>query len=131
MALQLGTATRTAMGDRLVTDADTGTLKIFSGAVPANCAAADPSGTLVSFTLPSPALTNASGTVTKSGTWTFTASATGTGASFRMYTSGAVCFAQGNVTATGGGGTMEIDNTSIANGQTGTVTAVTLTIGGA
>ena len=119
------------MGDRLVTDADTGTLKIFSGAVPANCAAADPSGTLVTLTLPSPALSNASGTVTKAGTWAFTASASGTAASFRLYTNGGTCFAQGNVTATGGGGTMEIDNTSIASAQTGTVTAVTLTIGGA
>jgi hypothetical protein len=43
----------------------------------------------------------------------------------------AVCFAQGNVTAGGGGGTMTIDNTSIAIGQNGTVTNVTITVGGA
>jgi len=35
------------------------------------------------------------------------------------------------VTASGGGGTMEIDNTSIAIGQNGTVSAVTITVGGA
>jgi hypothetical protein len=119
------------MGDDVVTAADGGTMKIFSGAVPANCAAADPSGELVDETLPSPALTNTSGTVTKAGTWAFTGAAAGTAASFRLYTSGAVCFMQGDVTATGGGGVLEIDNTSIAIGQAGEVTAVTITIGGA
>jgi hypothetical protein len=32
---------------------------------------------------------------------------------------------------TGGGGTMTIDNTSIAISQNGTVTSVTITVGGA
>jgi hypothetical protein len=131
MALQLGVTLRTAMGALVVTDADSGTLKIFSGAVPVNCAAADPAGELVDETLPGPALTNTAGVLTKAGTWAFTGAAAGTAASFRLYTSGAVCFAQGNVTTTGGGGTMEIDNTSIAIGQAGEVTAVTITIGGA
>ena len=131
MALQLGTTLRNAMAGDIVTAADGGSLKIFSGAVPANCAAADPSGTLTTATLPSPALTASAGVCSKAGTWTFTGSANGTAASFRLYTSGAVCFAQGNVTATGGGGTMEIDNTSIATGQNGTVTGVTITVGGA
>jgi hypothetical protein len=131
MALQLGTALRTSMGDDIVADAAGGALKIFSGAVPANCAAADPAGELVDATLPSPALTNTSGVLTKAGTWTFTGAAAGAAASFRLYTGAAVCFAQGNVTASGGGGTMEIDNTSIAIGQNGTVSAVTITVGGA
>jgi hypothetical protein len=48
MAAQFGTALRSGMGDDVVTAAAGGTLKIFSGAVPANCAAADPSGELVS-----------------------------------------------------------------------------------
>lgn len=131
MGLQLGVAARTSMGAVIVTAADAGTLKIFSGAVPVNCAAADPAGELVNETLPGPALTNTSGVLTKAGTWTFTGDASGTAASFRLYTSAAVCFAQGDVTATGGGGTMTIDNTSIATGQAGEVTAVTITIGGA
>jgi hypothetical protein len=38
---------------------------------------------------------------------------------------------QGNVTATGGGGDMTIDNVSIAAGQQVTVTSFTLTAGGA
>ena len=131
MALQLGTTLRNDMAGDIVTAADAGTLKIFSGAVPANCAAADPAGELVDLTLPSPALSASAGVCSKAGTWAFTGAAAGTAASFRLYTSGAVCFAQGNVTASGGGGTMEIDNTSIAISQAGTVTSVTITVGGA
>lgn len=131
MALQLGTTLRNTMAGDIVTAAAAGSIKIFSGAVPANCAAADPSGALTTATLPNPALTASAGVCTKAGTWTFTGSATGVAASFRLYTSGAVCFAQGNVTATGGGGTMEINNTTINATQNGTVTGVTITVGGA
>ena len=131
MAMQFGTTLRTDMADEVVTAAAGGTIKIFSGAVPANCAAADPSGALVSDTLPTPALTNTAGTLSKAGTWSFTGDAAGTAASFRLYTSGAVCFAQGSVTATGGGGDMMIDNTSIAVGQAGEVLTVSIVVGGA
>lgn len=131
MAMQFGTTLRTDMADEVVTAAAGGTIKIFSGAVPANCAAADPSGALVSDTLPTPALTNTAGTLSKAGTWSFTGDAAGTAASFRLYTSGAVCFAQGSVTATGGGGDMTIDNTSIAVGQAGEVLTVSIVVGGA
>lgn len=131
MAMQFGATLRTDMAAEVVTAAGGGTLKIFSGAVPANCAAADPSGPLVSDTLPTPALTNTAGTLSKAGTWAFTGDAAGTAASFRLYTSGAVCFAQGSVTATGGGGDMTIDNTSIAVGQAGEVLTVSIVVGGA
>ena len=131
MTLQFGTTQRSAMADVLVTAAAGGSVKLFSGSVPANCAAADPAGLLASGTLPSPALTNTSGTLSKAGTWAFTGSAAGTVASFRLYTSGAVCFCQGTVTASGGGGDMTIDNTVIASGQGGTVNTVSVVVGGA
>ncbi len=131
MAMQFGATLRTDMAAEVVTAAAGGTIKIFSGAVPANCAAADPSGELVSDTLPTPALTNTAGTLSKAGTWSFTGDAEGTAVSFRLYTSGAVCFAQGSVTATGGGGDMTIDNTSIAVGQAGEVLTVSIVVGGA
>lgn len=38
---------------------------------------------------------------------------------------------QGSITATGGGGDMELDNTSIAAGQQVTVSSFTITAGGA
>jgi len=134
MAFQFSTTVRNAELDQIETTISTSPiLKIFSGAEPANCAAADPSGTLVTMTLPSDWMNNASGGIkTLLGTWSANASATGTAASFRIYDSGGVtCHIQGNVTATGGGGDMTLDNTSIASGQQVTVTTFTLTAGNA
>jgi hypothetical protein len=67
------------------------------------------------------------------GTWEDTsADAAGTGAHFRIYDSGGTtCDAQGSVTATGGGGDLELDNTNIASGQKVTITAFNLTEGNA
>lgn len=128
---QLGTTLRNDMAGNIVTAADGGTIKLFSGALPANCAAADPSGELTSATLPSPALTASGGVCTKAGTWTFTGSATGVAACGRLYTAAAVCFFQGAVSITGGGAVFEIDSTTINSTQNGTVTGVTITVGGA
>jgi hypothetical protein len=59
-----------------------------------------------------------------------TADATGTAAHFSI-DQGATCHIQGTVTATGGGGDMTIDNTSIAVNQQVTITAFTFTAVGA
>lgn len=131
MALQYSTTLRNnKLTEIQTTVGSSGTLKIFSGAEPANCAAADPSGLLATITLPSTFITVSGGVTTISGTWSAAASGTGTATSFRMY-NGSTCHVQGNVTATGGGGNMTIDNTSINTGQTVTVTAFTLTAGNA
>ena len=103
-----------------------GTLKIFSGAEPANCAAADPSGLLCTITLPATFLTSSGGVTTIAGTWSATASGTGTAACFRMYDGSVVCGVQGNVTTD-----LVLNNTSIASGQTVTVTSFTVTAGNA
>ena len=102
-------------------------LKIFSGAEPANCAAADPTGALVSMTLPSDWMSAASaGAKAKTGTWSATASGTGTAASWRIYASdGTTCGIQGNMTD------MVLDNNSIASGQVVTVNAFSITAGNA
>jgi hypothetical protein len=73
------------------------------------------------------------GSKAKSGTWEDTsADATGTAGHFRLYASdGVTVHAQGTVTATGGGGDMTLDNTSIASGQAVTVTTFTITAGNA
>jgi len=103
-----------------------GHLKIFSGAEPASCAAADPSGLLADITLPSTFLTSAAGVTTIAGSWTVAASAAGTAVSWRMYDGSAVCHLQGNVTTD-----LVLNNTSIAIGQTVTVTSFTVTAGNA
>lgn len=103
-----------------------GTLLIFSGAEPANCAAADPAGLLCTITLPATFLTSAGGVTTIAGVWSATATGTGTAASFRIKDGSAVCHVQGNTTAD-----LVLNNQSIASGQTVSVTSFTVTAGNA
>ena len=134
MAFQESITVRNARLDAIETVVGTAAiLKLFSGAEPANCAAADPAGTLATLNLPSDWLANAAaGAKAKAGSWTGTGSAGGTAASFRIYDSGlAACHMQGTVTATGGGGDMTLDNVVIANGQAITVNTFTVTAGNA
>ena len=133
MAFQFSTAARNAALDAIETTAGTApTLTIRTGSVPANCAAARAGTVLATLTLPSDWLTAASnGSKALSGTWQdVVADAAGTAAHFSI-DQGATCHIQGTVTATGGGGDMTIDNTSIAAGQQVTITSFNLTAGGA
>jgi len=98
------------------------TLKIFSGAEPANVAAADPAGTLATITLPSPCLTAAAGATTISGTWSAAATAPGTAASWRAYDGAGNAHLQGDVVSD-----LVLNNVNIATGQTVTVTQFTVT----
>lgn len=132
MALQLSVAVRTARLDPIESTISTAPkLRIFSGAVPANCAAADPAGQLVELSLPSDWMNAAAGgQKTLLGTWSGTASAPGTAASFRIKdTAGTTCHIQGTVGL--GSGDLSLDNTSIAAGQTVSITTFTLTDGNA
>jgi len=104
-------------------------VKIFTGSPPANCAAADSGTALAVINCPSDWMSAASGrSKNRLGTWEDTsANASGTAGHFRLYASdGTTCDMQGTVTATGGGGDMEINNTSIVAGQPVTVTQFTL-----
>lgn len=133
MPFQFSTTARNASLDVIETTIGTApTLEIRSGSVPANCAAADSGTLLASMTLPSDWLAAAaSGSKSLLGTWQDTsADATGTAGHFRVK-AGATCHIQGTITATGGGGDMTLDNTSIASGQQVTVTAFTINAGGA
>lgn len=103
-----------------------GSLKIFSGAVPATPASSDPSGLLCTISLPSTFLTSSGGATTLAGSWSAAASAGGTAASFRMYDSGGTCHLQGDTTTD-----LVLNNTSIASGQTVTVTSFAITAGNA
>lgn len=135
MALQFATSVRNAMLDAIETDTSTSAvMKIRTGAAPANCGTADSGTVLATLNLPSDWLAAAaSGSKAKAGTWEDTsADATGTAAHFRVYKNdGTTCQIQGTVTATGGGGDLTLDNTSIATGQAITITGFTLTAPGA
>lgn len=108
-------------------------LQIRTGTPPANCAAADTGSLLVEIALPSDWLgAPSNGVVAKANTWQGTASGTGTAGHFRIKTNdGTTTHLQGTITATGGGGDMEVNNTSIADTQTVTVSAFTYTRGNA
>ena len=73
------------------------------------------------------------GSKAKTGTWEdLSADAAGTAGHFRLYASdGTTCHIQGTITATGGGGDMTLDNVVIAAAQAITITAFTVTAGGA
>jgi len=133
MAFQFSVGARNAALDAIETAAGTApTLTIRTGSVPANCATARTGTVLAALTLPTDWLTAASsGSKTLAGTWQdLSADAAGTAAHFSI-DQGATCHIQGTVTATGGGGDMTLDNTSIATGQQVNITAFTLTAGGA
>jgi hypothetical protein len=133
MAIQYSDSVRDAKLDQIETTISTApTLSIWSGSAPADCSTANSGTVLVTMTLPSDWMAAASGgTKAKSGTWQDTsADDTGTAGHFRIH-QGTACHIQGTVTATSGGGDMELDNTSIASGQQVTVTTFTITSGNA
>lgn len=131
MALQLSVAARNALLDAIETAIGASAiLKIRTGAAPATCATADSGTVLATANLPSDWLAAAAaGAKAKAGTWEDTAAdAAGTAAHFRIYANdGTTCHIQGTVTATSGGGDMEVDNVVFAAGQQFTVTSFTLT----
>lgn len=133
MAIKLSTAVRNAMLNSIEdTISTSAVLKIRSGSAPSAITDADSGTVLATLSLPSDWLAAASsGSKAKSGTWQDTsADATGTAAHFRIYASdGTTQHLQGTVTATGGGGDLTLDNTSIASGQAVTITSFTLTAG--
>ena len=130
MAIQFSGSVRDGRLNSIETTIGTSAvLKIFTGSPPANCAAADTGTTLATLSLPSDYFNAASsGSMTKLGTWSATASATNTAGYFRVYNSGVTtCHIQGTVSASGGGGDMIVSTTSFVSGATVTVNTFTLT----
>ena len=136
MAIQQSTTIRNAEAEAFRTTlVASPVLKIFTGAAPANCAAANTGTELVSMTLPATPLSAASaGAVAKSGTWTGTAIASGTGGHFRLYASdGVTCHKQGVIGFTDSPQDMDLaqGSAAIVSGQVITVASYTFTAGGA
>ena len=133
MAIQFSVAVRNARLDAIETAIGTSAvLKIRTGTAPANVATADSGTVLATLNLPSDWMAAASsGAKALSGSWSdSSADNTGTAAHFRIYASdGTTAHMQGTVTATSGGGDMEVQNTSFTSGQAFSVTAFTLTDG--
>lgn len=133
MALQYSTTVRNAQLDAIETTIGTSPiLRIFTGSLPANCAAARTGTILASAVLPSDWMAAASGgSKAKSGTWQDVSSnSSGTAGYFAILdSSGTTCHMQGTVTATGGGGDMTVDSITFTAGQSFTVSSFTLSRG--
>lgn len=131
MAIQYSTAARTsAMSQLNTTIGANAQIVIYSGAAPANVAAA-PTGTLlVQFAGNAGGFGSASsGVLTASVVASAAAGGTGTAGYFRINTSAGVAVMQGTCAASGAD--MNLTNTSIAAGQTCNFTSLTVTAFGA
>lgn len=136
MATRLPNASQQAAADAIVdridlgTGTPTGKLRVYSGAQPADADSA-PAGTLlldVDLANPAYDAADASGTATLAGIpRTGTGAAAGVAQSFRVVNRDGETVFDGAVTATGGNGELELDNTNIAAGQTVTITGLTYT----
>lgn len=133
MATRLPDASQQAAADAVVDRIDVGgagSLKIYSGTQPADADTA-PSGTLLAtIALAATAYGSAasSGTAALASTpRTGTGAAAGTAGWFRVVSGGGLNVFDGSVTATGGGGDLTLDNTSIAVSQTISISSLTYT----
>lgn len=122
-------AAANAIVDLLDAGPGNGTLHIFSGTCPASAGDADPSGELVELTFAATAFGSATnGVATAASITGGTATGTGIAACFRAKDGAGTTIFQGAVTGDGGGGQMELINTSIATGQTVNISSMTLTV---
>src|SRR4051812_8687171 len=117
MTIQASATVRNARLDAIESTIGTAAvLKIRTGAQPATVATADSGTVLATMTLPSDWMSAASaGAKALLGTWQDTsADASGTAAHWRIYASdGTTAHLQGSITATSGGGDMELDSVTI------------------
>lgn len=133
MSLTLSTTARNAMCDALVDllDAGTGagTIQIRSGTRPANPNTAATGTLLATVTLIDPAFGgSATGVATLADPAAVTAAASGTATWFRALDSNSNAVMDGRVTATGGGGDLELATTSLTSGLSVDITGGTVTM---
>jgi hypothetical protein len=102
------------------------TLKVFDGAKPADCAAADVGTVLSTIALPADWMADAAnGSKAKSGLWQdVTADGTGTAAYFRIYKADGTCAIQGSCALALAD--MILDSVQFTAGQTFTVVTFTI-----
>lgn len=106
-----------------------GTFLIYTGTVPATCATSASGSLLCTITLPATFMASASaGSVALTGTWSGTASGTGTAGYFRINAS-TTCHLQGSIATSGSD--LNLNNTSVTSGQTITITGFTVSTGNA
>lgn len=132
MAVQHSVAVRNAMLDAYeATIGASPKLRILTGAVPANCAAAQTGTLLAELTLPADwASDAASGAKALLGSWSGSVTVAGTAAHYRVVDStGTTCHEQGTISTSGAD--LNTTSTALTVGQVVVITAKTLTAGNA
>ncbi|MFQ5347363.1 MAG: hypothetical protein ACE5ED_05920 [Rhodothalassiaceae bacterium] len=133
---RMATAVRQAVGDAAVGLIDAGAaaghLKVYAGTKPASPNVALTTQTLLAdlvFSAPAFGTTDASGVATANAiTADASADASGTASFFRIEDSNGVVVFQGDVTATGGGGDLELATTTITAGVQVSISSLTITV---
>lgn len=130
MATTISAGAANAAVDAITALLNGGHIEIRTGAQPAGPGAAATGTLLGTLTLSATAFGTASGgTATANAiTGDTSADASGTAGWFRGYTSASAGVIDGAITATGGGGDMELDNTGIVAGGTIDVSSWTITM---
>ncbi len=104
-------------------------LLVYTGALPANCAATATGTKLVDMTVPADFMAPASGgSKALAGSWAVAAVAAGAPGYYRMVDAAGVCHEQGDISAAGGSGAMTVDSMSVGAGQTFAVLTKSITI---
>lgn len=128
MALTISAADAQAMASTLATQiGSAATIEIRTGTKPATPETAA-SGTLLATVAISGSFTASGGSITAANPAAVTVAATGTAGYFRLKTSGGTAKVDGTVTATGGGGDLTLDTTSLISGGTVDLGVPTLTV---
>jgi hypothetical protein len=118
MALKVTAVAAQAMGAALATDiGSAATIQIRSGSAPATPETAA-TGTLLATVAITGSFTSSGGVLTSADPASVTIAATGTAGYFRVLTSGATAKIDGTVTATGGGGDMQLATVALSSGAT-------------
>lgn len=130
MATRLNTELQNIMADAMAGQFDGGMLEIYDGSQPASADDSPGSTLLGTMNLPSPAFKAATGgTATKNGTWDVAIDQGGTAGWFRMRAADTSTAAakDGNITADGGGGELELSKTDLYAGDIVEVTKAEIT----
>lgn len=131
MAISINTALRNLLADAFGLNFDSGLVRVYDGAPPTDADAALGAQVLLAeITLPADAFAAAvGGAIAKSGTWDDQdINASGTAAWFRLLDGAATEILQGTITATAGGGDMEVDDINFVAGGVFTVTSFSVTM---
>ena len=136
MTVQFSTQVRNAMLDTIETAMGVSAkLQMFTGAPPANCAAAASGTKLIEITLAIDWAAAASAGAKALSSLPLATTALAPGGTIGHYrfvdSAGTTCHEQGTVTATGGGGDMIVNNPAVTSGQAVNVTAFAKTAPGA